>query len=107
MTISLASYLNYQNSANIKQNSKMHNSQFLKNQVTFRGLEKVVTTEVATETVKKNSRKILVTLTALGATMLSLLGIKTKKEKTLEKNFDAILNTTMFSGLKKSDKNLF
>ena len=101
MSISPISYSSYNNSINIRKNLK-NNSQIPENQVAFKGLEKVAT-KTSQEALTKNSGKILAALTALVVTTMASLGIKTKKEKMIEKEFDTVLSTTGFSKLKESN----
>lgn len=104
MTISPMSYSNYHNAYSIKQNNCLKNKpQVPENTaVSFKGLERV-TTKTTQEAMTKNSGKILAALTAFGVAIMTSLGIKTKKEKMIEKEFDTVLSTTRFSKLKESN----
>ena len=104
MKISPVSYSNYQNAINIRKNNNLQNNpQIPENQVAFKGLGKITTTKITREAVTKGSNKIVTALTALGVAAMASLGIKTKKEKMIQKEFDTLLENKESLEIKKTD----
>ena len=87
MLISPVSYSSYQNTLTM-QNNANNKPQIPENQMSFRGAEKLVTSKTTANVIKNNSGKILATLSALGVAAMTHLGIKTSKERAVEKDFE-------------------
>ena len=81
MSILPISDYSYKSIYNKQNKYPINKPQISEKQVSFKGSE-----STAPETVKKNGSKILTALSVIGATILSMLGLKSPKEKPVETN---------------------